>query len=137
MHASDWLQLALFIGVLTAITKPLGIYLTQVLDVDGRTFLDFLMKPLERVTYSLMGIQRDKEHNWKEYTLSLLLFSLVGVVFTYLILRFQHLLPFNPQKFPGLSGHLAFNTALSFATNTNWQSYAGESTLSYFSQMVG
>ena len=95
-----------------------------------------MIRPLERLTYSLMGLDRNKEQGWKQYTLAMLLFSLVGVLFTYLILRFQHLLPLNPQHLPGLSDHLAFNTAVSFTTNTNWQSYGGESTMSYFSQMV-
>ncbi len=137
MQSTDWLQFALFIGLLALITKPLGIYLTQVLDVKGKTWLDPVVGPLERLTYSLMGLDRDKEQGWKQYTLAMLLFSLVGIVFTYLILRYQHLLPLNPQHLPGLSSHLAFNTAVSFTTNTNWQSYGGESTMSYFSQMVG
>jgi K+-transporting ATPase ATPase A chain len=137
MHFNDWAQLALFIGLLALITKPLGIYLTRVLDANGRTFLDPVLKPLERVTYRLMGVDAGKEHDWKRYTLAMLLFSLTGLVFTYLILRFQHLLPLNPQGLPGLSDHLAFNTAVSFTTNTNWQSYGGEGTMSYFSQMVG
>ncbi len=137
MHSTDWLQFALFIGLLSLITKPLGIYLTQVLDVNGKTFLDPMLKPLERLTYTLMGVRTDKEHGWKQYTLAMLLFSLIGIVFTYLILRYQHLLPLNPQNLPGLSDHLAWNTAVSFTTNTNWQSYGGEATMSYFSQMVG
>ncbi len=137
MHSTDWLQFALFIGLLALITKPLGIYLTQVLDVNGKTWLDPAIGPLERLTYALMGLDRRKEQDWKQYTLAMLLFSLVGIVFTYLILRYQHLLPLNPQNLPGLSDHLAFNTAVSFTTNTNWQSYGGESTMSYFSQMVG
>ncbi len=136
MHSNDWLQLALFIGLLALITKPLGIYLTQVLNADGKTFLDPVIRPLERLTFSLMGLDRSKEQDWKQYTLAMLLFSLIGVMFTYLILRFQHLLPLNPQHLPGLSDHLAFNTAVSFTTNTNWQSYGGEATMSYFSQMV-
>jgi K+-transporting ATPase ATPase A chain len=137
MHSTDWLQFTIFIGLLALITKPLGIYLTQVLDANGKTWLDPVIGPFERLTYSLMGLNRDKEQDWKQYTLAMLLFSLVGIVFTYLILRYQHLLPLNPQNLPGLSDHLAFNTAVSFTTNTNWQSYGGESTMSYFSQMVG
>ncbi|MCX6849158.1 MAG: potassium-transporting ATPase subunit KdpA [Verrucomicrobia bacterium] len=137
MQSTDWLQFALFIGLLALITKPLGIYLTHVLDANGKTWLDPVVGPLERLTYSLMGLDRNKEQGWKQYTLAMLLFSLVGLVFTYLILRYQHQLPLNPQNLPGLSDHLAFNTAVSFATNTNWQSYGGESTMSYFSQMVG
>lgn len=137
MQTTDWLQLALFIGLLALITKPLGIYLTKVLDANGKTFLDPVIRPLERMTYSLMGVDRNKEQNWKQYTFAMLLFSIVGCVFTYTILRLQHLLPLNPQGLPGLSDHLAFNTAISFTTNTNWQSYGGEGTMSYFSQMVG
>lgn len=137
MHTTDWLQLGLFIGLLALITKPLGIYLTRVLDVNGKTFLDPVIGPLERVTYRVMGVDPQKEHDWKQYALAMLMFSVAGCVFTYAILRLQHLLPLNPQGFPGLSGHVAFNTAISFTTNTNWQSYGGESTLSYFSQMVG
>ena len=137
MHSTDWIQFALFIGLLALITKPLGIYLTQVLDANGKTLLDPVLKPLERLTYTLMGVKTDKEHGCKQYTLAMLLFSLIGVVFTYLILRYQHLLPLNPQNLPGLSDHLAWNTAVSFTTNTNWQSYGGEGTMSYFAQMVG
>jgi K+-transporting ATPase ATPase A chain len=136
MHTTDWLQLALFVGLLTLITKPIGLYLCQVLDVDGKTWLDPILKPLERITYALMGVKREQEQGWKQYTVSMLLFSLIGVVFTYVILRCQYYLPLNPQGFVGLSDHLAFNTAISFVTNTNWQSYGGESTMSYFSQMV-
>ena len=136
MHYTDWIQFALFIGLLALITKPLGIYLTQVLDANGKTFLDPVIRPIERLTFALMGLDRNKEQDWKQYTLAMLLFSLVGVAFTYLILRYQHLLPLNPQHLPGLSDHLAFNTAVSFTTNTNWQSYGGETTMSYFSQMV-
>jgi potassium-transporting ATPase potassium-binding subunit len=137
MKASDWLQLTLFVVALVVITKPLGLYLMHVLDANGRTRLDWLLKPLERVTYRVMGVNAVKEHDWKQYTLATLLFSLVGCLFTYAILRLQHMLPLNPQGFPGLSPHLAFNTAVSFTTNTNWQSYGGESTMSYLSQMVG
>jgi K+-transporting ATPase ATPase A chain len=137
MHANDWLQLALFLGILAAITKPIGIYLTKVLDPNGKTWLDPVLHPVERLTYRLIGVDPSKEHDWKGYTLAMLLFSLVGVLFTYAILRMQHLLPLNPQGLPALSPALAFNTAVSFTTNTNWQSYGGEATMSSFSQMVG
>src|ERR1035437_4980403 len=136
MHPTDWFQLALYIGLLALITKPLGVYLTQVLDANGKTVLDPAIKPLENLTYALMGVKPDKEQDWKRYTFSMLAFSLAGCVFTYLILRYQHLLPLNPQKLPGLDAALAFNTAVSFTANTNWQSYTGEATMSYFSQMV-
>src|SRR5882672_12636635 len=137
MQASGWLQFALFFIALALITKPMGLYLLQVLDGNGRTWFDPVLRPLERVTYRLMGIDSSKEHSWKQYTLAMLLFSLVGCVFTYAILRLQNILPLNPQGLGPVSPHLAFNTAASFTTNTNWQNYGGESTMSYFSQMVG
>src|SRR5215831_8067933 len=136
MRSIDWLQLALYVGALAIITKPMGLYLLQVLDANGRTWFDPILRPLERLTYRLMGVQADKEQDWKAYTFAMLLFSLVSCVFTYAILRLQHLLPLNPQGFGALSPDLAFNTATSFTTNTNWQSYTGESTMSYLSQMV-
>ncbi len=137
MQTSGWLQLGLFVLALAAITKPVGLYLMRVLDANGRTWLDPVLRPLERLTYCLMGVDSSKEHDWKQYTLAMLAFSLVGCLFTYAILRLQHLLPLNPQGFGPLSPDLAFNTAASFTTNTNWQSYVGETTMSYLSQMVG
>src|SRR5260370_5301324 len=136
MTSSGWLQLALYIAALAAITKPMGLYLVQVLDANGRTWVDPVMKPLERLTYRLMGVDSGKEHDWKQYTLAMLRFSLVSCLFTYAILRLQHLLPLNPQGFGAVSPDLAFNTAVSFTTNTNWQSYGAEATMSYFSQKV-
>ncbi|HEY8961763.1 MAG TPA: potassium-transporting ATPase subunit KdpA [Luteolibacter sp.] len=136
MQTTDWLQFGLFIGLFALLTKPIGIYLCKVLDPAGKTFLDPVIRPFERLTYRLMGVKPEKEHDWKGYTFALLLFSLVGLLFTYAVLRLQGHLPLNPQGFPGLSPALAFNTAASFTTNTNWQSYAGEGTMSYFSQMV-
>ncbi|MGC1401774.1 MAG: potassium-transporting ATPase subunit KdpA [Thermodesulfobacteriota bacterium] len=137
MDLYGWIQLTLFMLVLLALTKPMGLYLVQVMDAEGKTFLDPVLKPLERVLYRLFGLDPKKEQDWKDYTFSLLLFSLVGLLFTYFILRLQHLLPLNPQGFGPVPADLAFNTAASFTTNTNWQNYGGESTLSYFSQMVG
>jgi K+-transporting ATPase ATPase A chain len=137
MQASGWIQFALYIVALVVITKPMGLYLLQVLDANGRTWLDPLLRPLERGTYRVMGVDPNKEHDWKQYTLAMLLFSLVGCLFTYAILRLQYFLPLNPQKLAGISPDCSFNTATSFTTNTNWQSYVGESTMSYFSQMVG
>ena len=136
MPLIDWLQLGIYIAAIVVITKYLGAYLVRVLDPDGKTFLDKLMKPLERLTYRLFGIDPHKEQNWKQYTVAMLLFSAVSLFFTYIILRIQQWLPLNPQGLPNLSPHLAFNTAVSFTTNTNWQSYAGEATMSYLSQMV-
>src|SRR5438477_3852444 len=137
MQSSDWLQLVLYVVVLAAITKPMGLYLMRVLDADGRTWFDPVLGPLERLTYRLMGVDSSKEQDWKQYTLAMLLFSLVSLLFTYAILRLQHLLPLNPQGLGPVNPDLAFNTAASFTSNTNWQSYSGESTMSYFSQMVG
>ena len=136
MNISGWIQLILYAGILLAITKPLGLYLVQVLDAEGRTFLDPVLKPLERITYRLIRVDPTREHCWKQYTLAMLIVSLVSMLFTYAILRLQGGLPFNPQKMAAVSEHLAFNTAASFTTNTNWQSYGGETTLSYLSNMV-
>ena len=136
MNASGWLQLALYLGILALITKPMGLYLMQVLDAGGKTWLDPVLKPLERGTYKVMGVRDGAEQDWIQYTWAMLLFSLVSCVFTYAILRLQNFLPLNPQHFGALSPDLAFNTAVSFTTNTNWQSYGGESTMSYLSQMV-
>jgi K+-transporting ATPase ATPase A chain len=137
MDMYGWLQLAAFIGLLLLLTKPMGLYLFRVLDGEGRTFLDPVLKPVELLFYRVFRVDRKQEQDWKQYTISLLMFSLIGLLFTYIILRIQHLLPLNPQGFGPLSPDLAFNTAASFTTNTNWQSYSGESTMSYFSQMVG
>jgi K+-transporting ATPase ATPase A chain len=136
MRPTDWMQLTLFVFALALITKPLGLYLVQVLDARGRTWLDPVLKPLERLTYRVIGVNSGAEQDWKGYSLAMLLFSLASCLFTYGILRLQHLLPLNPQGFGPMSPDLAFNTAVSFTTNTNWQSYGGESTLSYLSQMV-
>src|ERR1035437_10083622 len=136
MNTSDWLQVALFVGALALITKPMGLYLMQVLDPKGKTWLDAVLRPLERLSYWVMGVRTDQEQTWRQYTWAMLLSSLVSCVFTYAILRLQNFLPLNPQGLGALSPDLAFNTAVSFTTNTNWQSYSGESTMSYLSQMV-
>ena len=136
MQNLDWLQLVLYIGALALITKPLGLYLVRVLDADGKTWLDWLLGPLERATYRVLGVNPKQEHDWKRYTIAMLTFSFVSLLFTYAILRCQHLLPLNPQKFGALTPDLSFNTAASFTTNTNWQSYSGEAVMSYLSQMV-
>jgi K+-transporting ATPase ATPase A chain len=136
MNTSGWLQLALFVGALAVITKPMGLYLMRVLDANGKTWLDPVIRPVERLSYWVMGVRPGQEQNWRQYTWAMLLFSLVSCLFTYAILRLQNHLPLNPQGFGALTPHLAFNTAVSFTTNTNWQSYGGESTMSYLSQMV-
>jgi K+-transporting ATPase ATPase A chain len=137
MDIFGWIQLALYFLVLLLLTKPIGLYLVRVLDAEGKTFFDLFLKPVEKLFYRMLGLSPRKEQDWKQYTVSMLLFSLVGLLFTYTILRLQHLLPLNPQGLGPVNPDLAFNTAASFTTNTNWQNYAGESTLSYFSQMVG
>ena len=136
MDLYGWMQLALFLGLLLLATRPMGVYLYRVLDPQGKTFLDPVLKPVERFFYGLMRVDPGSEQDWKRYTVSLLVFSGIGVLFTYALLRLQRLLPLNPQRFGPVSEHLAFNTAVSFTTNTNWQSYGGESTMSYLSQMV-
>jgi K+-transporting ATPase ATPase A chain len=137
MDYFGWIQLALFVGLLVALTKPMGLYLVQVLDVQGNPFLAPIIGPVERLLYFLLRVDPQKEQDWKQYTFALIAFSLVGALFTYGILRLQHMLPLNPQGLGPVSDHLSFNTAVSFTTNTNWQSYGGESTMSYLSQMVG
>jgi potassium-transporting ATPase potassium-binding subunit len=132
-----WIQLTIYVGVLLLLTRPIGSYLFQVLDASGKTFLDPVLRPVEKCFYFLLGVDPKKEQDWKQYTVAMLAFSLTGLFFTYAILRLQHLLPLNPQDRGPFSDHLAFNTAVSFMTNTNWQSYSGESTASYLSQMVG
>src|SRR5208337_4080520 len=137
MRSIDWLQLGLFVAGIALITKPMGLYLVQVLDAKGRTWFDPILKPLEKITYRFMGVSADREQDWKQYTIAMLLFSAVSCLFTYAILRLQNHLPLqnhlNPQGLGALTPDLAFNTAVSFTTNTNWQSYTGESTMSYLS----
>ena len=136
MNAHQWLELAVYIAALVLVTKPLGLYINRVLNPNGRTWLDPVLRPLEKVTYRVLGVDPATEHGWKQYAFAMLLFSLVSCLFTFAILRLQQFLPLNPQHLGALSQHLAFNTAVSFTTNTNWQSYGGESTMSYLSQMV-
>jgi K+-transporting ATPase ATPase A chain len=138
MTANGWLQLLLVLGGMLAITKPLGIYLVRVLDPDheGPTFLDRFLGPIERFIYRVIGVDPSREQHWKRYTFSMVLFTAVPCLVTYLLLRAQAVLPLNPQGMAAVRPDLAFNTAVSFSTNTNWQSYSGETTMSYLSQMV-
>ncbi len=136
MTIIGWLQISLlFLATLVAI-KPLGLYMARVFSGE-RTVLSPLLSPVETGLYALGGIRKDKEQTWLGYTLAMLAFSLAGFVALYAILRMQAYLPLNPQGFAGMAPDLAFNTAVSFVTNTNWQNYGGESTLSHFSQMAG
>jgi K+-transporting ATPase ATPase A chain len=136
MTANGWLQIGTYLLVLLAITKPMGVFMARVF-AGEKTFLDPALRPIERLLYRVSGIDDKREMDWKEYTISMLLFSCVGMLLLYLIERVQQLLPWNPQHFAKLPTDLAFNTAASFLTNTNWQNYAGESTMSYFTQMAG
>jgi K+-transporting ATPase ATPase A chain len=136
MTSLGWLQILLFFAVIAAITKPLGTYLWRVFEGERKP-LPRVLGRLERGLLKLSGVNPSEEQTWKEYTLALLLFSAFGLLGTYLIQRLQHVLPLNPQHFPPVESALAFNTAASFTTNTNWQSYGGESTLSYLTQMAG
>lgn len=129
-------QIAIFIVVIFLVTKPVGIYLSKVFNAEA-TFLDPLLAPLEKLIYRCCGIKAYEEQTWKAYALSMLIFSIFGFILLLLLLLLQTWLPFNPQHYTQLSWHQACNTAASFITNTNWQSYAGETALSYFTQMVG
>ncbi|WP_454747196.1 potassium-transporting ATPase subunit KdpA [Ciceribacter selenitireducens] len=136
MTIVGWLQISLlFLAVLAAI-KPLGLYMARVFSGE-RTFLSPVLAPVEAGLYRMAGIQRDKEQGWLAYTVAMLAFSLAGFLALYAILRLQAYLPLNPQGFAAMAPDLAFNTAVSFVTNTNWQNYGGETTLSHFSQMAG
>lgn len=135
MTHSAYLQIILFVLLLAILTKPLGVYLYNVLDPKGRTGLEFALKPLERFTYRFCGIDAEHEQTWKQYLFSLLLFSLIGILFTSAILLLQHILPLNPEGLPSVASGLNWSTAISYVTNTDWQSYTAETTISYFSQM--
>ncbi|MFZ3199943.1 MAG: potassium-transporting ATPase subunit KdpA [Candidatus Acidiferrales bacterium] len=136
MTVNGWLQIAAFFVVLFLLTKPVGLFMTRVFERE-KTFLDPLLRPIERLIYRLTGIDEQREMDWKEYTVAMLLFSAVSMLVLYAIERLQYWLPWNPQHLAGVEPHLAFNTAASFTTNTNWQNYGGESTMSYFTQMAG
>jgi K+-transporting ATPase ATPase A chain len=137
MTFAGWLQVILMLALVTVSARPLGVYMQTVFE-GRRTFLHPVFRPIERGVYSLSGVDEKREQGWLGYAMALLAFNLVGFVLLYAILRLQHVIPWwNPQDLPPMSEHLAFNTAASFVSNTNWQSYGGETTLSYFSQMVG
>ena len=136
MSVFDVIQIILYVVILIALAKPLGSFMARVFNGE-RNFLSPVMAPVERLTYRLLGTRPDEEMNWKKYAVAVLLFALLGVVTLYLIELLQGVLPFNPQHLPGVSPALAFNTSISFNTNTNWQNYGGETTMTYFTQMVG
>jgi potassium-transporting ATPase potassium-binding subunit len=136
MTTNGWLQFVVFFAVLLLLMRPLGLYIARVLE-GQKTFLDPLLRPIERLLYRVCGIQADQEMSWQQYSIAMLVFSFVSLLLTYVIERAQALLPWNPQHLAGVAPALAFNTAVSFTTNTNWQSYTPETTMSYFTQMAG
>ncbi len=136
MTTNGILQILFYIVVLTLLTKPMGVYLTKVYNGE-KTFLSLIFQPIEKIIGKLCRVNATREMNWKQYGTAMLIFSLVSTLAVYTILRLQFYLPLNPQSFGGASPELSFNTAVSFVTNTNWQSYSGETTMSYISQMVG
>ena len=136
MTVVGWLQIAVYAVVVVALTKPLGVYLHRVYEGE-RQPLPRIFGPIERACWQLCGVDPRREQTWVEYAIAMLAFSAASLLVTYAILRLQASLPWNPGRFPALRPDLAFNTAASFTTNTNWQSYSGESTLSYLSQMAG
>jgi K+-transporting ATPase ATPase A chain len=136
MTANGVIQILLFFGIVLALTKPLGAYMARVFNRE-RTFLDPVLGPIERVIYRASGVKPDVEQHWTTYTVAMLLFNFVGLLVLYAMQRLQHLLPLNPQALGPISEDSSFNTAVSFTSNTNWQSYAPESTMSYFTQMAG
>ena len=136
MSANGWLQFALYSLVLLATVRPVGIYLARVFEGES-TWLDPILRPFERLIYKLSGVRADQEMNWREYAFAMLGFSAVTLVVTYGFERLQNLLPFNPQGLAAVGPDLAWNTAASFTTNTNWQFYTPETTMSYLTQMAG
>ena len=136
MSSNLLIQLALYFLIVTVISVPLGLYMARVFSHE-RTFLDPLLSPIERLIYKLCGINPEVEMAWTGYAIAMLAFSLVSMIFLYALQRLQYYLPFNPQGLAGVAPGLAFNTAASFTTNTNWQAYSGEQTLSYLTQMLG
>ena len=136
MMINGWLQIAFYLLVLVALVKPLGWYMARVYEGQP-TGLDRVLRPVERLLYRLAGVQPDAGMNWQTYTLAALLFNGLGLFVLYALLRLQGSLPLNPEHLPGTTPDLAFNTAVSFASNTNWQAYGGETTLSYLTQMLG
>ena len=136
MTTFSWLQLALYLFVLLLLVKPLGSYMAHVYEGE-RTFLSPVVRPVERIVYRIVGLRPDEEMDWKSYALALLLFTLVGILTLYGIERLQSVLPLNPQHLGTVKPGLAFNTSVSFNTNTNWQNYGGETTMSYLTQMLG
>ncbi len=136
MTANGWLQIVVFLALVLAATKPMGVFMARVFNHE-RTFVDPVLRPLEKLLYRLTRVDENHEMRWTEYAVSMLLFSAVSMLLLYLIQRVQGFLPLNPQNMGAVPPALAFNTAASFTTNTNWQNYSGETTMSYLTQMAG
>jgi K+-transporting ATPase ATPase A chain len=136
MTVNGWIQILVFLALILAVTKPMGVFMARVFNRE-RTFLDPVARPLERLLYRVTGVDENHEMRWTEYAVAVLMFSGVSMLLLYLIERVQQWLPWNPQKFGAVAQDLAFNTASSFTTNTNWQNYSGEATMSYLTQMAG
>src|SRR5438552_2746707 len=136
MTANGWLQISVYLLAIVAVTPPLGRFMTRVFNREW-TWLDPLLRPIERLVYRLTGVDETREMRWTEYAVAMLLFSVVSMLVLYLQQRVQQWLPLNPQGFAAVPPGLAFNTAASFTTNTNWQAYSGETTMSYLTQMAG
>jgi K+-transporting ATPase ATPase A chain len=136
MTANGWLQIVVYLAVILAITKPIGVFMARVFSRE-RTFLDPVLRPVEHLLYRMTLVDEEHEMRWTEYAFAMLMFSGVSMLVLYLIERTQQMLPLNPQKFAAVAPDLAFNTAASFTTNTNWQNYGGEATMSYLTQMAG
>jgi K+-transporting ATPase ATPase A chain len=135
MTAASWFQLILYLVVLLALAKPLGTFMANVYE-GQHTFLDPVLAPVERLTYRVAGVQADKDMDWKMYALTVMIFNVLGLLVVYLLQRAQGFLPLNPQGFGPVTPDSSWNTAVSFATNTNWQGYGGETTMSYLTQML-
>src|SRR6202165_471452 len=136
MTMNGWIQIALYSAIIIAITKPFGGYLTRVFNGE-RTLLSPVLRPIGRAVYGISGVDEKEEQHWVTYGVAMLLFSVIGFLSLYALQRFQDVLPFNPQGFSAVGQDLAFNTAMSFVTNTNWQSYVPETTMGYLVQMAG
>src|SRR5215471_19034934 len=138
MTLNGWFQIFLFFVAILLTTKPMGIFMARVFSRE-RTWLDPVLRPIEKLIYKLTGVNEDHEMRWTEYSVAMLLFSAVSMLVLYLLERTQQWFPHvvNPQKFANVAPDLAFNTAASFTTNTNWQFYSGESTMAYLTQMAG
>src|SRR5258707_7065892 len=136
MNIYSWVQLIFYMVVLLALAKPLGSFMAKVYQGE-RTFLDRVLGPIERFIYRLSSVKPDEDMNWKTYAIAVMLFNVLGIIVVYGLQRLQAFLPLNPQGLGAITPDSSWNTAVSFATNTNWQGYGGEVTMSYFSQMLG